>query len=466
MGALDDCHYDDELENAMKIGCVDSGIENEEEVVEISEIEDAVRVLLLGLGDDVNREGIIKTPLRVAKALCHGTRGYRQNVKDIVQGALFPEAGLDNNQVVGHAGGSGGLVIVRDLDLFSYCESCLLPFQVKCHVGYVPSGQRVVGLSKLSRVADVFAKRLQDPQRLADEVCSALHHSIKPAGVAVILQCHHIHFPTLESLFLDRRPEGLTKILVSSGAGVFEDYDADIWKEFLCLLKFKRPTADRIRERNLANNSWCPSLAASVMGHVNPNMVSAVGSILRSLGEDPSRQELVGTPARFVRWLMTFQNCNIEMKLNGFVSSKLGTPKSNGELKSIKRIRYELNIPFWSQCEHHLLPFHGVVHIGYFSDEEESQMKKSLFQSIVHFFGFKLQVQERLTRQIAETVAPLVGGDIMVVAEATHTCMISRGIEKCGSSTATVAVLGRFATDAGARALFLDSLPSTNDFHT
>ncbi|KAK9733959.1 hypothetical protein RND81_04G103800 [Saponaria officinalis] len=463
MGALDDCHYDVELENTMKIGCINLGLEENQQ--ETSEIEDAVRVLLQGLGEDVNRDGIKKTPLRVAKALHHGTRGYKQSVKDIVQGALFPEAGLDNNQVVGHAGGSGGLVIVRDLDLFSYCESCLLPFQVKCHVGYVPCGQRVVGLSKLSRVADVFAKRLQDPQRLADEVCSALHHSIKPAGVAVVLQCHHIHFPTLESLFLDRRPEGLIKMVVSSGAGVFGEYDADIWKEFLCLLKLKKPMADKIRERNPANISWCPSSALSIVDYVNPNMVSAVGSILRSLGEDPSRQELVGTPARFVRWLMNFQNSNIEMKFNGFVSNKLETLKSNGEVKSNKKVHYELNIPFWSQCEHHLLPFHGVVHIGYFSNEEESQMKKSLFQSIVHFYGFKLQVQERLTRQIAETVAPLVGGDIMVVAEASHTCMISRGIEKCGSSTATVAVLGRFATDAGARASFLDSLPSTNDFH-
>ncbi|RHN46092.1 putative GTP cyclohydrolase I [Medicago truncatula] len=80
----------------------------------------------------------------------------RQKVKDIVQGALFPEAVLDNR--VGHAGGAGGLVIARDLDLFSYCKSCVLPFQVKCHVGYVPSGERVIGLSKLSRVVDISAK--------------------------------------------------------------------------------------------------------------------------------------------------------------------------------------------------------------------------------------------------------------------------------------------------------------------
>lgn len=93
-------------------------------------------------------------------------------MNDVVHGALFPEAGLGGGS--GQAGGAGGLVIVRDLDLFSYCESCLLPFQVRCQVGYVPSGQRVVGLSKLSRVADIFAKRLQAPKRLADEICTAL----------------------------------------------------------------------------------------------------------------------------------------------------------------------------------------------------------------------------------------------------------------------------------------------------
>lgn len=467
MGALDEGHCHLELENSLKLGCcVKLGLEEEPEIVEI---EDAVSILLQGLGEDINREGIKKTPLRVAKALREGTRGYKQNVKDIVQGALFPEAGLDNK--VGHAGGAGGLVIVRDLDLFSYCESCLLPFPVKCHVGYVPSGQRVVGLSKLSRVADVFAKRLQDPQRLANEVCSALDLAIKPAGVAVILQCHHLHFPSLESMFLDSRPEGWIKVLVSSGSGVFENEDAGIWSEFLSLVKFRSFTADKIRNRNLTNH-WCPSQAspinkvsASNMGAVYPGMVSAVTSILRSLGEDPLRQELVGTPARFVKWLMNFQNSNLEMKLNGFVSSKSETSKSNSEVKLLnKQIHCELNLPFWSQCEHHLLPFHGVVHIGYFSAEGVHPIGKSLLQSIVHFYGFKLQVQERFTRQIAETLAPLLDGDIMVVAEASHTCMISRGIEKFGSSTATVAVLGRFSTDAEARASFLECLPSTNNF--
>lgn len=408
---------------------------------------------------------LFNSEMHVTELLCSFPipSGYRQKVKEIVQGALFPEAGLDNG--VGHAGGAGGLVIVRDLDLFSYCESCMLPFQVKCHVGYVPSGQRVVGLSKLSRAADVFAKRLQEPQRLADEVCSALHHGINPAGVAVILQCFHIHFPNLESVFLDSNNQSWVKVLVRSGSGVFENDNAEAWIDFLNLLQFRGINVEKARR---SDQFWCPSQSfsgektSSNNELANPGMDAAVASILRSLGEDPLRKELLGTPCRFLKWLMNFQNCKLEMKLNGFVCGRMDLLKPNGEVtRSEKQIHSELNLSFWSQCEHHLLPFHGVVHVGYFCSEGFNPIGKSLLQSVVHFYGFKLQVQERLTRQIAETVSPLLGGDVMVVVEANHTCMISRGIEKFGSSTATIAALGRFSTDPAARAKFLQSIPST-----
>ncbi|GAA0162703.1 hydrolase [Lithospermum erythrorhizon] len=430
-----------------------NGFEGENESLEI---EDAVRVLLQGLGEDINREGIRNTPLRVAKALREGTIGYTQNVEDIVHGALFPESGLES----GHAGGVGGLVIVRDLDIFSYCESCLLPFKVKCHVGYVPSGQRVVGLSKLSRVADVFAKRLQDPQRLADEICIALQDGIKPAGVAVVLQCLHTHFPNSESAFLDSNHQGWIKSLVSSGSGIFEDETADMWSDFMGLLRFRGIDVTQACKRDCT--VWCPSQTFSKIAPPNLMMTTAVTSILRSLGEDPTREELIGTPARFVKWLLNFSSSNIEMKLNGFCQNRIDLLKSGGD--SIQREQHmcsELNISFWSQCEHHLLPFHGVAHIGYYSAEGINPIGKQLLQSIVHFYGFKLQVQERLTRQIAETVSSVLGEDVMVVVEASHTCMISRGIEKFGSNTATIAVLGRFSTDPLARTKYLLSIPNS-----
>ncbi|XAR58757.1 GTP cyclohydrolase I [Bertholletia excelsa] len=446
MGALDQEHFDVELEeNGVALGdCTEP---------DTLAIEEAVKVLLQGLGEDVNREGLRKTPLRVAKALLEGTLGYKQKVKDIVQGALFPEAGLEKG--FGHAGGVGGLVVVRDIDLFSYCESCLLPFQVKCHIGYIPSGQRVVGLSKLPRAAEVFAKRLQHPQRLADEICCTLQNEIKPTGVAVLLQCLHIRFPNFESAFLESNHHGWVKALFTSGSGIYETEKADIWGDFLSLLKFR---GINIEKAHTGEICWCPSQTAKMMPP-DSGMVAAVSSIIQSLGEDPLRRELLGTPARFVRWLMNFKNCNLEMKLNGFTLGQMGMLKSIGEDED--QIYSEVNLTFWSQCEHHLLPFHGVVHIGYISSEGISSIGKSLLQSIVHFHGFKLQVQERLTRQIAETASLMLGGDIMVVVEANHTCMISRGIEKFGSNTATFAVLGRFSIDQGVRTKFLQSIPKS-----
>ncbi|KAJ0245491.1 GTP cyclohydrolase I domain-containing protein [Hirschfeldia incana] len=415
MNLLDEEHFDLDVENGMKNGCVDLAFEQQPETIAIQE---AVKVILKGLGEDINREGIKKTPFRVAKALRQGTRGYKQKVKDFVQSALFAETGLEDGQ----AGGVGGLVVIRDLDHYSYCECCLLPFQVKCHVGYVPSGQRVLGLSKFSRVADVFAKRLQEPQRLAEEICSALQQWVEPSGVAVVLQCSHPH-------------GGFVELTVNSGSGGFEDESSDLWCEFLSLLKFK---GVKLRRDVSVVEDWCPFVIEN--SNADSEMVSAVVSILKAIGEDPSRKELVSTPTRFLKWMTKFQKVNFEMKLVRF----------DCKLKE-RRMCCETNVQFWSMCEHHLLPFYGVVHIGYFCADGPKPVERSVVESIVEFYGFKLQVQERMTRQIAETLSPQVNGDIIVVAEAEHTCMISRGIEKFGSSTATVAVLGRFSSDLSAR---------------
>jgi len=233
----------------------------------------------------------------------------------------------------------------------------------------------------------------------------------------------------------------------------------------MSFLKFRSVKTQALCRNGGSVRDWCPSVRTStkLSPEEDPEMVSAVVSILKSLGEDPSRKELVATPARFLKWMMKFQSANFEMKLNGF-----NGVKANGEIKE-KRLKFELNMPFWSMCEHHLLPFYGVVHVGYFSTEGSSNtnaVASSLVKSIVHFYGFKLQVQERMTRQIAETLSPLVGGDVIVVAEAGHTCMISRGIEKFGSSTATIAVLGRFSSDDAARAAFLDKIQTTTALKT
>ncbi|PKU84673.1 GTP cyclohydrolase 1 [Dendrobium catenatum] len=486
MGALEEGRFDPEVsDNTVGEGAGGPAM---------GTMENAVRVLLMGLGEDSEREGLRKTPIRVAKAFREGTRGnnefvdafvgYRQKVEDIVQGAFFPEAGLNNG--IGHAGGDGGLVVVRDINLFSYCESCLLPFSIKCHVGYIPSGQRVVGLSKLSRVADVYAKRLQEPQRLADEICQALQNSIRPAGVSVALQCWHIQFPKVLkciNLNLPRHPsrssmQGWVHTSVCSSTGVFEQKKSSFSDDFHTLLQFSGANFD-LSNTGCSIHSWCllrsldvPESNDDMMrnnllnGRIfskpvvsHTSMVAAVASIILSLGEDPSRKELVGTPYRYVHWLMNFSRSNIDIRQNGFLLNAINSHKSsNGYIHRENEINSELNLPFCAQCEHHLLPFHGVVHIGYFHDEEKKDIDRSSLQTMVHFYGCKLQVQERLTRQIAEAVYSVLGRGVMVVLEANHICMVSRGIEKVGSSTATIAVMGQFSTDITAKALFLEAI--------
>ncbi|KAK1295184.1 hypothetical protein QJS10_CPA16g00615 [Acorus calamus] len=438
-------------------GGVVGGGGGEEDVV----IEDAVRVLLQGLGEDCEREGIKKTPRRVATALREGTRGYRQKAEDIVQEALFPETSLEGG--TSHTLGKSMHVAVRDTVLFSYCESCLLPFKVECHIGYIPSKQQVVGLSKLPRVAKVFAKRLQNPQRLADDICSALHHSIKSAGVAVVLQCWHIQTPkaemnssdVLHSHTLELGMQNWNSMFVHSGFGVFEDRSNGSWRDFLFVAKLRgvMGTNDSL--------DWCPMRPQEISccnGHDKRNpsnsrypskyndMVAAASVILRALGEDPLRKELVGTPQRFVKWLMNFKRSNLEMNV-------LSDSAHGGTKRAVGEIQHELNLQFWSQCEHHLLPFHGMVHIGYI-DVEGNSINRSVLQSIVHFFGCKLQVQERLTRQIAEVVSSIVSGGVIVMVEAIHICMVARGIEKVGSTTGTMVSMGRFSSDIDAKEKF------------
>lgn len=475
----------------------------------------AVKVLLQGLGEDVNRDGLKKTPLRVAKAFRDGTRGYCQTVKDIVGGALFPEAGIEN--VIGCGGGSGGLVVVRNIDLFSYCEACLLPFKVRFHVAYISSGQRVVGLSKLSRVAEAFAKRLQAPQRLAKEVSKTLYDSIRPLGIAVALECWHMQFHGMDGNAYEVNSDnqemcGWNYFSVCAGSGLFEDESDDAWGEFIAVLSLGGVNIKRSCNTASAGQqgSWCPfqsiddvrlppangkTLDDSELrfnGHMvkkisGPNsqlnlnlqakvgvsfsmMVAAVESIISAVGEDPRREELQDTPRCFVWWLLNFCLRKPGFQVNGFdwniadsyrggSSPLLDTVASTDAVSS--GFLTEIDVPFFSQCEHHLLPFFGVAHIGYFCIQEKQQLDRSKINAVVQFFSQKLQVQERLTKQIAETVASTCNtAGVMVVVEASHICMLSRGIEKIGSSTATIAALGRFVTDSAAKVAFFQKILS------
>ena len=144
----------------------------------IARIAEKYESILSDIGEDPKREGLLKTPERVAKALQFLTHGYDLNPSEILKSAMFKE---DYSQ----------MVIVKDIEIFSMCEHHLLPFFGKAHVAYIPNGY-IVGLSKIPRVADAFARRLQVQERLTNEIRDCIQSTLKPAGVAVVIECKHL----------------------------------------------------------------------------------------------------------------------------------------------------------------------------------------------------------------------------------------------------------------------------------
>ena len=137
-----------------------------------------VRDILFALGEDPERPGLVRTPSRVEASLRWLTRGYQMSVEDVVGDAVFEE----NHE---------NMILVRDIELYSLCEHHMLPFFGRAHVAYIPDG-RIIGLSKLQRVVEVFARRLQVQERLTDQIADALMHILQPLGVGVVIEATHL----------------------------------------------------------------------------------------------------------------------------------------------------------------------------------------------------------------------------------------------------------------------------------
>ncbi|RZK56602.1 MAG: GTP cyclohydrolase I FolE [Pedobacter sp.] len=166
----DKYNHDDEVLGYQKIDRYDES--------KISAVSAHYKDILGQLGEDPEREGLIKTPERVAKALQYLTHGYDIDPGEILRGAMFKE---DYSQ----------MVVVKDIEVFSMCEHHMLPFFGKAHIAYIPNGH-IVGLSKIPRVVDAFARRLQVQERLTNEIRDCIQDTLKPAGVAVVMECKHL----------------------------------------------------------------------------------------------------------------------------------------------------------------------------------------------------------------------------------------------------------------------------------
>ena len=184
------------------------------------ELAELVGRQLALLGEDPNREGLLKTPERVARSLAYLTRGYDQNPYDVLGDAVFTES-YDE------------MVLVKDIDIFSLCEHHLLPFVGRCHVAYIPT-QKIAGLSKIARLVDIYARRLQVQERMTREIGCCIQDVLKPEGVGVVIEAYHM-------CMMMRGIEKQNSIAVTSCMlGSFRT-DSKVRMEFLDLIRTRRP---------------------------------------------------------------------------------------------------------------------------------------------------------------------------------------------------------------------------------
>jgi len=183
--------------------------------VDVARLRELVREMLVALGEDPRREGLVRTPQRVAEALAFLTSGHRTDLDHLVNGAIFTQQ-------------TNSMVIVKNIEVYSLCEHHMLPFFGRCHIGYIPTG-RVFGVSKLARLADMYARRLQLQERLTEQISKAVMETVGATGVGVMIEARHL-------CMMMRGVEKQNSVMVTSSVlGTFRESQATR-EEFLALI--------------------------------------------------------------------------------------------------------------------------------------------------------------------------------------------------------------------------------------
>lgn len=443
----------------------------------LERMQSAVATLIRGCGEDLQREGLIDTPRRVAKAWLDLAGGLQQECQGAFGTALFHEPII--------SAGPDGLVLVRDITFAFLSERTLLPCHGRVHIAYVPRGGQILGLSKLARATKCLASRIQTQQRFASDLLAAVQQAVQPAGAAVVAQATHMC-----------GVRGLEPEVASACCGCFADPAAPCMQELATLL--------RMSSGGLAAGMTA-SVPAATPAHAHTDragpataaMVAAVNVLLEGVGEETARQGLAGSAESYVDWLLaTTAGYRMPPPPRALdVAPPTPDPASPADLSDASscedcafaegscyvglREQRELNLLaspaadtaaaecsagrfgcwFSSQCEHHLLPFYGTLRVAYEGAAADASHAAAQLRHVVAMFSRRLQVQERLSQQVAESALDALGAaSVLVVCESTHMCMVARGVEKHASSTVTTACRGRWAAASAARAAALERL--------
>jgi GTP cyclohydrolase I len=178
-------------------------------------IQKASKMILEAVGEDTKREGLLDTPYRVAKSLQFLTKGYKENPKDVINDAIFHEESTE-------------MILIKDVEVYSLCEHHMLPFFGKAHIAYIPN-KKIIGLSKVSRVVEIFTRRLQIQERLTDQIANCLDECLSPSGVAVVIKASHM---CMQMKGQDKQ----NSLITTKMLGSFRT-DPTLRSEFLKLLK-------------------------------------------------------------------------------------------------------------------------------------------------------------------------------------------------------------------------------------
>eukprot|EP00889_Picochlorum_renovo_P004554 jgi/Picre1/31584/NNA_006936.t1 len=429
--------------------------------------QDAVKTIIergCRCKEDASRHGLLDTPKRVAQAwrsMAAGD-GSIEHASDIIKNALFFEPILTTSP---HC----GFVLVKDMTFSGLHKHSLLPMYGKCHVAYIPKEGTIVGLSKLSRVISSLSVRgLQLGPEFCDKVLQVVDRTVSNnGGIVVVLDVFEYH----------RHHE--QRYIYSRASGAFSDQGETVYhaEEVFALLGIDINSVCDV-EHSTEN-----PLVKDPNSHDSEYIEAvsdAVGVLLESVGEDPDTAEARSSAQTYASWFVqstrgysmeqkSFERFSGDNYHNNNTSSTSGLSAATDvvvavgdddmpcdddahELHGDQEVTETYHIPCTSQCEHHLLPFTGdVVVLCRRKHDPKKTWQKSTFQHMceyqVEMFSKRLQVQERLTQQIADGIWGCLGDDhmvkeIMVVCQCKHMCMIARGVQQHCTSTATYTVRG------------------------